>query len=228
MGHLMVREVFPTVQGEGSAMGTPAVFLRLSGCNLWSGLESHRGTGRGVCAQWCDTQFHGGDRWDPLELVDHIMPMMLSWSRRTVVVTGGEPLLQLRRPPGESLVRSLLDQGVEVHLETNGTVEADLLPDLSHVTVSPKALASHGPEGQTLDHIRVRTGTDLKVVNPQWSLLNLATMDSWEFPHRYLQPMDSGSATERWRGDHLEATVLVARTLGWRVSPQVHKLMGWP
>jgi 7-carboxy-7-deazaguanine synthase len=227
MEHLMVREVFPTVQGEGSAMGTPAVFLRLSGCNLWSGLESHRGTGRGICARWCDTQFHGGDKWDPLELVDHIMPMMLSWSRRAVVVTGGEPLLQLRRPPGEALVRSLLDQGVEVHLETNGTVEADLLPDLSHVTVSPKALAAHGPEGQTLDHIRVRSGTDLKVVHPQWIPLNLAAMDSWGFLHRYLQPMDAGSATERRKGDHLESTVLMARTLGWKVSAQVHKLVGW-
>ena len=227
MSTLTVREVFPTIQGEGSAMGTPAVFLRLSGCNLWSGRAPGRLTGRGVCAQWCDTDFVGGDKWKPAELTEKILGMMKGWHAPTVVVTGGEPLLQLKRKPGRDLVRRLRGRGVRLHLETNGTVNAEVIQEFDHVTVSPKAIRTEDTPLQALDHIVVRKGTDLKVVHPQWTLLNLSRMEGWEFDHRYVQPLDGGSGLNTWDQDHLESTVRVTRTMGWKLSPQVHKLMGW-
>lgn len=226
MGRLLVHSMFPTVQGEGSAVGTPCVFLRLSGCNLWSGLEEGRGRGRGACARWCDTEFHGGTALEPEEVLDQLAPMWAGAMRPVVVVTGGEPLLHLRRPPGEALVRLLLDQGVEVHLETNGTTQADVLPDLHHVTVSPKALASPGEDA--LGHVVVRTGTDLKVVHPQWTVLELISMAAWDFPHRFIQPLDPGDGWRRTAQANLEESVQVAHAIGWRVSVQAHKLVGWP
>ena len=236
MATLRVREVFPTVQGEGSATGAPAVFLRFTGCNLWSGLDKHRSRGKGSCALWCDTDFATGDRVDPEELAHTVLGHMEGWSHPLVVITGGEPLLQLRRPPGEALVRHLLDLGVTIHLETNGTLVADCVDDLHHVTVSPKALAGQdhlcdthaAPLDQTLDHVKLRRGTDLKVVHPQWTRANLEAMGGWEFDHCYIQPMDGAvGTTPALQRDHLEETVAMARTLGWRVSAQVHKLMGW-
>lgn len=225
-GLLTVREFFPTVQGEGSASGTAAVFVRFTGCNLWSGLVGQRSSGRGICAAWCDTDFHGGDRYEADKLADAIVSMMRGWNRPVAVLTGGEPLLQLRKKQGEVFCSRLLDAGVELHLETNGTVQADVIPDLHHVTVSPKMLSTPSTDKNRLAHIVVRSGTDLKVVHPQWSLVDLATMEAWEFQNRYLQPLDAPKFG-RWKGSHLEDTTLTARMLGWRVSIQTHKLVGW-
>jgi organic radical activating enzyme len=218
---LTVREVFATMQGEGSMAGAPAVFVRLSGCNLWSGLAHLRHTGTGACAAWCDTDFAKGTRYEPGEVVDTVLRLCDGWARPFVVVSGGEPCLQLRTASGELLVRRLQDAGVAVAVETNGTVEADVLGSLQHVTVSPKALRA--PSDDTLAHISVRTGTDLKVVAPQWSDDDLHRMDGWAFAHRYVQPLDTGTGP----GAVQPALELAAR-LGWRVSAQVHKLLELP
>jgi organic radical activating enzyme len=136
-------------------------------------------------------------------------------------VSGGEPCLQLRTASGEALVRLLQTAGAAVAVETNGTVEADVLASLQHVTVSPKALRAPGDD--PLAHVRVRQGTDIKVVAPQWADEDLQRMSGWAFMHRYVQPLDTGSGP----GTVQPALELAAR-LGWRVSAQVHKLLELP
>ena len=218
---LTVREVFATMQGEGSMAGAPAVFVRLAGCNLWSGLPHLRDAGTGACAAWCDTDFAKGTRHEPQEVADTVLRLCSGWAVPLVVVSGGEPCLQLRRPEGEALVRLLHASGVRVAVETNGTTPADVLDEVDHVTVSPKALRAPGTSA--LAHVVVRKGTDLKVVAPQWAEDDLRSMAEWSFTHRYVQPLDTGAGP----GAVQPALELAAR-LGWRVSAQVHKLLELP
>lgn len=216
-----VREVFDTMQGEGSMAGAPAVFVRLAGCNLWSGLPNRRPAGAGVCAQWCDTDFARGTKHEPQEVVDTVLRLCDGWQRPLVVVSGGEPCLQLRTPSGERMIELLLNARVWVAVETNGTVQADVLRAVQHVTVSPKALRTPGVD--QLGHVVVRHGTDLKVVQPQWSEEALRLMGEWSFVHRFVQPLDDGTGPGA-----VQPALEVAARLGWRVSAQVHKLLELP
>lgn len=213
----MVKKIFPTMQGEGSRTGVPCVFIRFAGCNLWSGFEAGRQSGRGACALWCDTEFTGGSKLEYQQVIDRVVSLMDGWPAPAVVISGGEPCLQLRRPEGEHLVDGLRTLGVHVAVETNGTVDADVLVECDHVTVSPKQLRG----SDELDHILVRTGTDLKVVWPQWPDEAMAQMAAWSFEHRYLQPLDDGTdpvlAAQR--------ALAHAGPLGWRVSVQTHKFL---
>jgi organic radical activating enzyme len=218
---LTVREVFATMQGEGSLTGAPAVFVRLAGCNLWSGLQHLRDAGAGACAAWCDTDFAKGTRYEAQEVADAVLRLCDGWARPLAVVSGGEPCLQLRTASGEQLVDRLRHAGVRVAVETNGTVQADVLGSVDHVTVSPKALRAPGTD--PLAHVLVRAGTDLKVVAPQWSDADLLQMAGWAFAHRYVQPLDTGTGP----GAVQPALELAAR-LGWQVSTQVHKLLELP
>lgn len=218
---LTVKEVFPTMQGEGSLTGAPAVFVRLAGCNLWSGLQHLRYAGSGVCAAWCDTDFAKGTKYDPLQIVDTVLAHTAGWRKPLVVVSGGEPCLQLRTHDGERFVSLMQDAGLLVAVETNGTVEADVLASLYHVTVSPKALRDKGEDA--LSHVLVRNGTDLKVVAPQWSVDDMRRMSEWAFSHRFVQPLDESGG-----GGDVHPAVSLAARLGWRVSIQTHKLVNLP
>jgi 7-carboxy-7-deazaguanine synthase (Cx14CxxC type) len=149
-----VKEIFYTLQGEGAHAGRPAVFLRFSGCNLWTGLERDREKGPGGCSRWCDTDFVGGTKFRTAE--DLFAAVADHWPRvgggkPFVVCTGGEPLLQLDAP----LVSLFNDAGWDVAVETNGTVDPP--PGELWLTVSPKA----GSE------LRVLKGNELKLVFPQ-------------------------------------------------------------
>ena len=120
-----IKELFFTLQGEGAHTGRAAVFCRFTGCNLWTGREADRA--RAVC-RFCDTDFvgtdgEGGGRFDSADmLADAILHC---WSRHTqtgperrfVVLTGGEPLLQV----DSALCRSLHARGFSIAVETNGT-----------------------------------------------------------------------------------------------------------
>ena len=227
-------------------MGTPACFVRLAGCNLWSGLETSRGGGKGQCALWCDTYFRGGKTYTPTELRHILMRKMAGWTDPLVVITGGEPLLQLRKPDGTRLVSGLLDDGADVAIETNGTIWGDVVDMLNehprgHITVSPKPLIGFSFRGlnaeteQSLEHVVVRKGTDLKVIVP--TPFDLSSFAEWEFEHRFLQPMDIHHVKDDNRGEISGLPVSsspfrVARSLaeqhGWRVSVQTHKLLGLP
>jgi len=137
-----VKELFATLQGEGAQAGRAAIFCRFAGCNLWSGREEDRATA--VC-QFCDTNFVGTDGvgGGKFDSTDHLANAIeAAWLEtmgtdryRYVVMTGGEPLLQLDAP----LIEALHHRYFEIAIETNGTIK---IPDgIDWVCLSPKANA---------------------------------------------------------------------------------------
>ena len=191
--------------------GKPAVFLRFSGCNLWSGREQDRASA--TCG-FCDTDFvgtdgAGGGKFPSAPALAR--QVALAWrgtpERRLVVCTGGEPLLQL----DASLIDSLHEAGFEVALETNGTLHVP--PGVDWVCVSPKARAP----------IVVEQGDELKLVFPQAGA-EPTRFEGLDFDHYLLQPMDG---PERARNTAL-AVAYCKEHPRWRLSLQTHKLIGIP
>ena len=204
-----VNEAFYTLQGEGANTGRAAVFCRFAGCNLWSGREKHRMSA--VC-QFCDTEFVGtdgqtGGRFkEASALAAHIDRLWMGGPQhKLVVLTGGEPLLQV----DDSLVEELRGRGFELAVETNGTV--DLTVDLDWVCVSPKA----GTQ------LKVFEGQELKLVFPQ-SGLNLKELQKLDFDHFYLQPMDGPDVESNTQA----AVRFCLANPFWRFSLQTHKAIG--
>lgn len=225
-GKLKIREIFATVQGEGSQTGQPSVFIRFSGCNLWSGLEEGRSKGKGECATWCDTDFASGTLMLVGEIVQKVNELTVGWKHRMVVMSGGEPLLQLKRDAGRDLCEALKGIGVRLALETNGTVDHPVLELFDHVTVSPKSLVSTKDKEVSWDHIVLRRGTDLKVIVPtMWSDGSVNEFCNWDFTHKFFQPKDI-------EGDglsNIDVAIDMARNhTGWRVSFQTHKYVRLP
>ena len=205
-----IKEIFYTLQGEGSNAGRPAVFCRFAGCNLWSGREQDRATA--VC-RFCDTDFVGTDGTlggkfkDADTLADQIEAQWPASDRahRFVVMTGGEPLLQV----DGALIAALHARGFQIAVETNGTIAAP--PGIDWICVSPKAGA---PWIQ-------RAGHELKLVWPQ-PAFDLDELEAAAFTHRYLQPMDN---PERQRNTQACIQLCLERP-AWRLSLQTHKITG--
>jgi len=206
-----VKECFLTLQGEGVQAGSRSVFLRFAGCNLWSGREQDRSTAE---CQFCDTDFvgtdgEGGGKFRSAdELAAHVEAL---WgdgtAERLVVITGGEPMLQL----DEELVSALHHRGFRVAVETNGTLPA--VSGLDWICVSPKA--------GTL--VVQREGDELKLVWPQEGI-DPAELESWTFDHFLVQPMDCEQ-----REAALDASIALAMDRPkWRLSLQSHKVVGLP
>jgi len=205
-----VKEIFYTLQGEGINAGRPAVFCRFAGCNLWSGREADRDTA--VC-RFCDTDFVGtdgtlGGKFDAATAL--AATIASCWpanahGRRLVVLTGGEPLLQV----DTALVDALHARDFEVAVETNGTVEPP--PGLDWICVSPKAGAP----------LKLRHGDELKVVVPQAGQ-DLDALADLAFDHLLLQPMD-GPLLRQNTQRAVEACLADPR---WRLSVQTHKKIG--
>src|SRR6478752_2473469 len=178
-----VKECFLTLQGEGMQSGRRAVFLRFAGCNLWSGREQDRADA--VC-KFCDTDFVGTDgtlgaRYATAdELADAIAGQWAGeHGYRYVVLTGGEPLLQV----DTALIDALHARGFAIGLETNGTI---IPPDgMDWICVSPKAGAE----------LAVRHGHELKLVYPQADAAPEAFVDL-DFERFSLQPMDGPELIE--------------------------------
>jgi 7-carboxy-7-deazaguanine synthase (Cx14CxxC type) len=206
-----VKECFLTLQGEGAQSGSRAVFLRFAGCNLWSGREQDRS---GAECTFCDTDFvgtdgEGGGKFaSPDELAEHVERLWGEGSqRRLVVVTGGEPMLQL----DSVLIDALHARGFRVAAETNGTLKA--ADGLDWVCVSPKAGTN----------IVQRSGDELKLVWPQEGI-DPAELELWSFDHFLVQPMDCEK-----RQAAIEAAVRLAMDRPkWRLTLQAHKLLGLP
>ncbi|MBK8480703.1 MAG: 7-carboxy-7-deazaguanine synthase [Proteobacteria bacterium] len=208
-----VKELFYTLQGEGAQVGRPAVFCRFAGCNLWSGREAERATA--IC-RFCDTDFlgtdgPGGGRFRSAaalaDAVARCWPAQGMATERFVVCTGGEPLLQLDSP----LIAALHARGFVVAVETNGTRPAP--PGLDWICVSPKA----GSE------LLQRRGDELKLVYPQPGAEpeRFAALD---FRHFFVQPLDG-----RERERHTQAALQFCLAHPqWRLSLQLHKLLGIP
>jgi 7-carboxy-7-deazaguanine synthase len=216
-----VKALFYTMQGEGSHAGRAAVFLRLAGCNLWNGLEEGRQHGKASCAQWCDTDFVGGQRTTAAEIVarmDHLWDMHAASGNadhKFVVVTGGEPALQL----DDALVVRMQHAGWWVAVETNGTVDNPVLHFVDHVCVSPK-------RGSTLQPAVLALAHEIKVVLPGgWSTTELLAFQegATDSQRLFVQPCDTPShdATQ-------EAVAWVLEHPRWLLSLQMHKALGLP
>ncbi|MBU3591882.1 7-carboxy-7-deazaguanine synthase [Polynucleobacter sp. 78F-HAINBA] len=212
-----VKELFPTLQGEGAHAGRAAVFCRFAGCNLWSGREEDRATA--VC-QFCDTDFVGSDgagggKFETASLLaDTIEEVWNSTSagpqQRYVVFTGGEPLLQL----DTALIDALHAKGFTVAIETNGTIKVP--KGVDWVCVSPKA----GSE------LIVLQADEIKVVIPQVGHNPLETLlarfEKMDYRNRFLQAMDGPDLHENLA---LAVRLCQKRPL-WRLSVQAHKMIG--
>ena len=219
-----VKETFLTLQGEGVQSGRRAVFLRFAGCNLWSGREQDRATAQ---CNFCDTDFvgtdgPGGGKFASADaLASHVAVVwgapgsgpspgqsdLAAGQERLVVITGGEPMLQL----DDALVDALHAEGFRVAAESNGTLAA--VAGLDWLCVSPKA----GTE------IVQRSGDELKLVWPQPGI-DPTELEQWNFRHFLVQPMDCNQ-----RQEALQAAIALAMERPcWRLSLQAHKVIGLP
>jgi 7-carboxy-7-deazaguanine synthase len=204
-----VKEAFLTLQGEGVQAGSRAVFLRFAGCNLWSGREADRATAR---CNFCDTDFvgtdgPGGGKFESAQvLAGHIEALWGEGAeRRLVVVTGGEPMLQL----DTALIDALHTRGFKVAVESNGTIAAT--PGIDWLCISPKA----GTE------VVQRSGDELKLVWPQQGI-DPADLEGWDFRNFLVQPMDCAD-----RQAAMDAAIALAMERPqWRISLQAHKVVG--
>ena len=204
-----VKEAFLTLQGEGVQAGSRAVFLRFAGCNLWSGREEDRATAQ---CNFCDTDFVGTDGQcggkfaNADRLADHVAEL---WGEkidyRLVVITGGEPMLQL----DGQLIDALHQRGFRVAVESNGTLLAT--PGIDWLCISPKA----GTQ------VVQRSGDELKLVWPQKGI-DPAELESWNFDHFLIQPKDC----EDTRASYDASIALAMERPKWRLTLQAHKVVG--
>ena len=205
-----VKEMFYTLQGEGANAGQPAVFCRFAGCNLWTGREEDRSSA--IC-QFCDTDFvgtdgDGGGKFDSAQALAQAIARF--WpaddtQHRFVVLTGGEPLLQV----DAALVDALHALDFKIAVETNGTV----LPPagIDWLCVSPKAGSKQLVTG----------GQELKLVFPQRGA-DPGQFSALNFDNFYLQPMDGPAAV----ANTAAAVAYCQQHPQWRLSLQTHKLIG--
>ena len=204
-----VKELFLTLQGEGVNAGRRAVFVRFAGCNLWSGREQDRATA--VC-RFCDTDFVGTDGAGAGKFAaatDLAAAVATAWGpdakRRFVVLTGGEPMLQV----DDAIVDALHAAGFEIAIESNGTLAVH--PGIDWICISPKA-------GSVVVQ---RSGDELKLVWPQAGS-DPDAMEAWDFAHFLVQPMDDARGAE-----NIAAAVDFAMARPkWRLSLQTHKALG--
>ena len=205
-----VKEIFYTLQGEGRNAGRAAVFCRFAGCNLWTGREADRAE---AACTFCDTDFVGmdglgGGRFvDADALADAVAG---AWpggdAARFVVLTGGEPLLQV----DGALLDALHARGFEIAVETNGTIPPP--PGIDWLAVSPKTLP-----------LAITRGDELKLVYPN-PRIRPEEVESLAFDHFLLQPLDSDA-----RAANTEAAIAYCMAHPrWRLSVQGHKEWGIP
>ena len=203
-----IKEIYFTQQGEGSNTGRDFVFVRFSGCNLWSGKEKNR---KSAICQFCDTDFYGTDGinggiYSAKQLIEKIKSLWVSRDDNiAVVLTGGEPLLQLN----DELVAALKKEQIYIAVETNGTLDAP--EHIDWICMSPKANTE----------IKLKKGDEIKVIFPQESL-DPEKFSLFDFSEFYLQPMDSNKYQE-----NLNATITYCqKNPKWKLSLQTHKILG--
>ncbi len=208
-----VKEIFLTLQGEGVHAGRRAVFVRFAGCNLWSGLERDRAT---ATCQFCDTDFvgmdgTGGGRFRTA--ADLARTAAETWGSdresRFVVLTGGEPMLQV----DSALIDALHDEDFFIAIESNGTLAVPRAIDW--ICISPKA------QSETVQ----RSGDELKLVWPQQHS-DWQDMQNWNFANLLLQPMDARGDDAASKANLEQAIAFVQAHPKWRLSLQTHKILG--
>jgi len=204
-----VKEIYYTLQGEGFHQGRAAVFCRFAGCNLWSGIEKDR---ENAICKFCDTDFLGmdgenGGSYNKEDLYKKIKSLVPKQSDQHIflVMTGGEPALQV----DDELVTYLKSNGVEIAIETNGTLP--LPQGIDWITVSPKANTK----------LIITKGNELKLVFPQEEN-NPTQFESFDFTHFYLQPLDNDHRLE----NHDLCIQYILSNPQWKLSIQSHKILG--
>lgn len=205
-----VKEIFKSIQGEGFHVGRSAVFLRFSGCNLWNGRPSDRNSS--MCS-FCDTDFVGTDGSnggnynlnDLINKIENVWNYKSSIEKRFIVLTGGEPLLQV----DEKLLEKLRDLRFYIALETNGTIDTKLSFDW--ICVSPKEDASW----------KLRRGNELKIIYPQYKF-NLTNLTKLDFDFFFLQPKYDNLK----RVNEIKTINYCKRNSIWFPSFQIHKILG--
>ncbi len=208
-----VKEIYYTLQGEGAQAGRPAVFCRFAGCNLWSGREEDRSA---ATCNFCDTDFVGADGPGGGKFADAdklAKACRAAWQGNSgtppfVVLTGGEPMLQV----DGALIAALHEAGFEIAIETNGTLPVPR--SIDWICVSPKAGAP----------LVQRSGDELKLVYPQ-STLDPRALETLDFGHFLLQPMDAGGDSPANLRSAIDYCLAHPK---WRLSVQTHKLLGLP
>ena len=203
-----IKEIYFTQQGEGKNTGKDFVFVRFTGCNLWSGKEKHRASA--VC-KFCDTDFYGTDGinggvYEKKDLVTKIKSLWFSKdSEIRVVLTGGEPLLQV----DDSLITALKKANIYIAIETNGTLKAP--KGIDWICMSPKANTD----------IQLTEGSEIKVIYPQENL-DPADFNNLKFSNYYIQPMDS----KDYETNVSKSVEFCMQNSKWRLSLQTHKILG--
>jgi 7-carboxy-7-deazaguanine synthase len=208
-----IREVFATLQGEGAQAGRPAVFLRFAGCNL----------GYEICP-WCDTDWlkatHTEDVGGTLALVASAARERFGAGREglLVVVTGGEPSLQLDEP----LASALRSAGYRLAMETNGSRPIDRSL-VDWLTVSPKQASFVQRAGDEMKLLY--TGASAPGITPDLPAVRRLAAGT-RFDHYFLQPVDVPASG----GPNYAETAAAVMELGppWRLSVQMHKIVGLP
>ena len=206
-----IKEIFLTKQGEGYHTGRKSVFIRFSGCNLWSGLEKDRY--KAIC-NWCDTDFIGTDGInggnyslnEVIKIVCGLWPINND-EKPFVVCTGGEPLLQL----DQFFVDEIHKNGFEIAIETNGTC---LPPNkIDWICVSPK----------NNTNLIIKNGDELKFVYPQ-SNFEPQQFENFNFNHFFIQPMDGINYNKNIK----MSKKFIEKNPKWKLSLQTHKILGFP
>ncbi len=205
-----IKEIFgPTIQGEGSHAGEPVMFIRFAGCNKWSGRESDKAAS--IC-KFCDTDFVGGATLNPIQIVMKLQE--LSNKVMTVVLSGGEPLLQT----DEQLLKNLSVMGYSIHIETNGSIAIapEMRKMISHISCSPKQAP-----GKTL----LKEMDDLKILYPYISdeiTFEAFSQSGIKYKQAFIQPvMDSD-----YERNLMKAVRKVLSTPWLKLSLQLHKILG--
>lgn len=204
--HLKVVEIFPTLQGEGPFVGQPAVFVRLGGCNL--------------ACNFCDTEFEQFAEMT-LEAILAQVTSLRNGQRDLVVITGGEPLRQNIAP----LCEALLEKGLRVQIETNGTLWR-LLPEGVNVVCSPKVTDGkyHVLRPDLLDRVDA-----LKFIvsaeDADYRDVGDVGQSSVGRPIPiYVQPMDAYDPAKN--AANAAHALALAQRQGYRLSMQMHKIWG--
>ncbi len=205
---LDVQEIFPTLQGEGPFAGYPAVFIRLGGCNL--------------ACDFCDTEFESFREISLQDIVQEVHGLSMVGASRTrnlVVITGGEPMRQTIAP----LCEALIEKGFQVQIETNGTLFQPL-PESVHIICSPKNQGQgyHPIRPDLLPHINA-----LKFIVSARDFAYTGVEELGQTEHNipvYVQPMDEQDGAQN--AENMAYAVKLAQRYGYRLSLQLHKILG--
>lgn len=257
MSRYGVKDIFATLQGEGTRAGTKAVFIRFTGCNLWDGHPLHRDRGEGSCARWCDTDFFKGKAMGEEDIVEAANAAWgdPAYGEKWCVITGGEPCLQI----DHDLMAALHDDGWKIAIETNGTEPNDAALEADHICVAPKLLR----DGHTMSVLVLERANEVKVVLPGalpgelgWTPESMAYLEmhvnrEWPGARLFVQPQDplvdpkfvqeTRLVRTQMIGEDLEAQLreqfdrnlkkCIDWVMGnprWSLSIQGHKFVGLP